>query len=214
VSLAVDRSRAILRALLRRVERRDFGAIGPGCSYDPLTSRIGARSNFFLGRDVYIGPMAELSADGVPVVIGDDTIIGPGLFLMAGDHEWATPGVAYRGAPRGSNLPVVIGRNVWIGARVTVLKGVTIGDAAIVAAGALVARDVLPYEVVAGVPAKHLRWRFDDAGRALHEEFLNRELSFPVNLPDDAALRECMRRVREVAVTASSHRDQRRPLDG
>ena len=84
--------------------------------------------------DVYIGPFAYLSADGVPVANGDDSVIGPGSYLLAGDHRFDEPCVAYRDGGRGVNAPVVIGRNVWIGARVTVLKGVTIGDGAIVAA--------------------------------------------------------------------------------
>jgi acetyltransferase-like isoleucine patch superfamily enzyme len=50
--------------------------------------------------------------------------------------------------------PIVVGRNVWIGAGATVLQGVTIGDDAVVAAGAVVTRDVPPRVLVAGVPAR------------------------------------------------------------
>lgn len=55
----------------------------------------------------------------------------------------------------------VIGNDVWIGANVTVLRGVTIGDGAVVAAGAVVNSDVEPYSIVGGVPAKHIKYRFD-----------------------------------------------------
>ena len=58
--------------------------------------------------------------------------------------------------------PVVIGNDVWIGARVTILRGVTIGDGAIVAGGSVVTKDVDPYAVVGGVPAKPIKQRFDD----------------------------------------------------
>lgn len=58
--------------------------------------------------------------------------------------------------------PVVIGHDVWIGARVTILRGVTIGDGAIVAGGSVVTKDVEPYCVVGGVPARPIRKRFDD----------------------------------------------------
>jgi len=62
-----------------------------------------------------------------------------------------------------NNNPVIIGSDVWIGRDVTIMPGVKIGDGAIVAAGAIVAKDVPPYAVVGGVPAKVIRYRFDEA---------------------------------------------------
>ena len=56
---------------------------------------------------------------------------------------------------------VVIGNDVWIGARATILRGVTIGDGAIIAGGSVVTKDVEPYSIVGGVPARHIRFRFD-----------------------------------------------------
>lgn len=68
----------------------------------------------------------------------------------------------------GSKGPVVIGNDVWIGREAMILSGVTIGDGAVIAARAVVTKDVAPYEVVGGVPARHLRWRFEkDAAAAL-----------------------------------------------
>jgi phosphonate metabolism protein (transferase hexapeptide repeat family) len=62
---------------------------------------------------------------------------------------------------------VVIGHDVWIGHGVTVLPGIAIGDGAVIAAGAVVTSDVEPYAIMAGTPARFLRWRFpaDIAGR-------------------------------------------------
>lgn len=60
------------------------------------------------------------------------------------------------------NRPIVIGNDVWIGANVCILPGVNIGDGAILAAGAIVTKDVPPYAIVGGVPAKIIRYRFDD----------------------------------------------------
>jgi acetyltransferase-like isoleucine patch superfamily enzyme len=56
---------------------------------------------------------------------------------------------------------IEIGNDVWIGARATILDGVKIGHGAIIAAGSIVTKDVLPYAIVAGVPAKLIRFRFD-----------------------------------------------------
>jgi acetyltransferase-like isoleucine patch superfamily enzyme len=64
-----------------------------------------------------------------------------------------------------SDGPVVIGNDVWVAWEAVIMSGVTIGDGAVVAARAVVTKDVQPYEVVGGVPARHLRWRFDEATR-------------------------------------------------
>lgn len=60
-----------------------------------------------------------------------------------------------------SRGPITIGNDVWIGIRSIIQSGVTIGDGAVVAAGAVVTKDVPPYAIVGGCPAKFIRWRFD-----------------------------------------------------
>jgi acetyltransferase-like isoleucine patch superfamily enzyme/SAM-dependent methyltransferase len=66
----------------------------------------------------------------------------------------------------GGSLDVLIGNDVWIGRSVTIMAGVSIGDGAIIGAGALVTKDVAAYEIVGGVPARQIRWRFDEETRA------------------------------------------------
>jgi chloramphenicol O-acetyltransferase type B len=61
---------------------------------------------------------------------------------------------------------VVIGSDVWLCTHSIILSGVTVGHGAVVAAGAVVSRDVAPYSVVAGNPARHIRWRFPEGIRA------------------------------------------------
>lgn len=68
-------------------------------------------------------------------------------------------------------LAVVIGNDVWVGANASIMEGVHIGDGAIVAANALVTKDVEPFEIVAGVPAKHMKWRFDENQRRWLNEY-------------------------------------------
>ncbi|NOX48642.1 MAG: CatB-related O-acetyltransferase [Chlorobi bacterium] len=61
----------------------------------------------------------------------------------------------------GSNTETIIGNDVWIGANATILAGVKVGDGAIVGANSLVTKDVEPYSIVVGTPAKHRRYRFE-----------------------------------------------------
>ena len=89
------------------------------------------------------------------------------------DCRNTTHGVAYyleRMNPNPKDRKIVIGNDVWIGTNVIILPGVHIGDGAVVGANAVVSHDVKPYEVVAGVPARHIRYRFsEDVIKALEE---------------------------------------------
>lgn len=69
----------------------------------------------------------------------------------------------FRYADSKKKFDVVIGNDVWIGEGVTILAGVTIGDGAVIASGAVVTKDVAPYAIVGGVPAKVIKYRFDEA---------------------------------------------------
>jgi acetyltransferase-like isoleucine patch superfamily enzyme len=164
-----DGIRGVRRVALRAVLKRRFALFGAGSSYDPTTSVVAGYECISIGKDVYIGPYAYLSADQVTVEIGDDTVVGPGFYILAGDHRFDEPGVSFKASHHGNNESIKIGRNVWIGARVTVLKGVTVGNSAILAAGAVITRDVEPFAIVAGVPARFIRWRFEGEARYQHE---------------------------------------------
>jgi maltose O-acetyltransferase len=95
-----------------------------------------------------------LDASG-PITIGDNTAFGPEVMLITGKHE-----IGDRMSGRMGTLipePITIGKGCWLGARVMVLPGVTIGDYSVIAAGAVVSRDIPPNSVAAGVPAKVIR---------------------------------------------------------
>lgn len=64
--------------------------------------------------------------------------------------------------------PITIGNDVWIGARATILDGVNIGDGAVIATGAVVTKDVPPYAIVAGIPARIIRYRCDDRHKDIY----------------------------------------------
>ena len=116
----------------------------------PLYSDHGL--NIRVGRNVFINQACMLNDIG-GIEIGDDVMIGPRVSLLTTGHP-LDPGRRRRQIVA---APIAIERNVWLGAGATVLQGVTVGSDAVVAAGAIVTRDVPPRTLVAGVPAQVLR---------------------------------------------------------
>lgn len=92
------------------------------------------------------------------IYIGDDVLIGPFVLIHTGNHIFSDPGKTIR-SQGSSGKPIHIGDDVWIGGHAIVLSGVSIGRGAVVAAGAVVTKDVEPYTVVAGVPARKIGTR-------------------------------------------------------
>jgi acetyltransferase-like isoleucine patch superfamily enzyme len=108
---------------------------------------------------------------GSSVTIGNYCSIAPGVrFISGGEHHIEYVTTSPFGRPAVSRGPIIVGSDVWIGANALILSGVQIGHGAVVGAGSVVTKDVRPYEIVAGVPAKHLRFRFnqDQIRRLLH----------------------------------------------
>jgi acetyltransferase-like isoleucine patch superfamily enzyme len=109
-----------------------------------------------LGNSVFIGKGAQLDVAG-EMWIGNNVLIAPGVFVTDHHHGMAL------GRPMmeqsGVTLPVVIGNDVWIGARAVILPGVSLGEGSVVGAGSVVTKSVAPRHVVAGVPARVLRQR-------------------------------------------------------
>jgi len=77
----------------------------------------------------------------------------------------------YNYADKCNNRSVIIGNDVWIGSRAIIMEGVTVGDGAVIAAGAIVTKNVEPYSIVMGVPAKAVKYRFDEKQREFLKEF-------------------------------------------
>jgi len=107
-----------------------------------------------LSENASVNPYATLDGGRKGIVIGAGSRIASRASLFAFDHGIA-PGREIREQPVRS-LGIVVGKDVWIGAGATVTDGVTIGDHAVVGAGAVVTRDVAPFSVVGGVPARML----------------------------------------------------------
>ena len=128
-----------------------LGSFGPDCYIEaPFHCAYGF--NIHLADEVYLNAGCTI-LDSAPVRIGSGSMLGPGVHIYCADHHRDRK---KRRAGLEQAIPVTIGADVWIGGRAVVLPGVTIGDGAIVAAGAVVASDVAAGDRVAGVPARPL----------------------------------------------------------
>lgn len=96
------------------------------------------------------------------VTIGNDVMMGPECYIYSYNHNTQRTDVPMNRQGIGEERPVVIGNDVWIGSRVTILPGVRIGDGAIIGASAVVTKDVPDYAVVGGNPARILKYRKDN----------------------------------------------------
>lgn len=107
--------------------------------------------NIEVGKDVFINSCCNFQDQG-GITIGEGSFIGHKVVLATLNH-----GLAPEDRASLYPSPIVIGKNVWVGASATLLPGVTVGDNAIIAAGAVVRQDVPANTIVAGVPAKIIR---------------------------------------------------------
>lgn len=105
-----------------------------------------------LGHDVSVNARASLDGGAKGLVVGDGTRIATGATIYAFNHGLA-PDRPIRDQPVTSK-GIFLGRDVWVGANAGITDGVTVGDHAVVAMGAVVTRDVPPFAIVAGVPAR------------------------------------------------------------
>lgn len=150
--------RVVIDALSRKGIVLGSGVSIPDSTYIRCTgvfSDLG--EGLVIGSNSGLGHFNFINAQG-GVYIGEDVIVGPFVKILSENHNFSRldlqikdQGVTRKG--------IVIGNNVWIGASVTILDGVTIGDGAVIAAGAVVNKSVLSNSVVAGCPAKVIKYR-------------------------------------------------------
>jgi acetyltransferase-like isoleucine patch superfamily enzyme len=104
-----------------------------------------------IGRDFAINTGSLLDGRG-GITIGDSVMIGPYVVIVSSQHQFIHPEIAMTSLNH-IMMPVNIGNDVWIGAHSVIRGGITIGQGAVIAAGAIVTRDVGEYKIVGGVPA-------------------------------------------------------------
>ena len=128
---------------------------------------VSGGENVSVGNDVSIGERSMFLTTRAKIIIGDHVMFGPQVSVVTGNHITDIPGrymTSFTDADKRpeDDMDVVFEGDNWIGANSTILKGVTVGYGAVVAAGAVVSKDVPPFSYVGGVPAKVIKMRFDE----------------------------------------------------
>lgn len=171
-------------------------SILPSYLWDKLWSPFYKRAMMHCGKDVYLRPTcSDLKGlwnmsigDGssipkgsvfyctkAPLTIGKKVIFGPNPTIITGDHRMDVVGKfimdSHEKLPE-NDAPVIVEDDVWTGANITILKGVTIGRGCVIAAGAVVNKSMPPYSIIGGVPARVLKRRFTIEQLLEHERLL------------------------------------------
>ncbi|VUX45235.1 Transferase hexapeptide repeat containing protein [Candidatus Defluviicoccus seviourii] len=135
------------------------GQLRIGASFQLLSTAatteiaVAAGGRFLIGDRAYINYGCSFYA-GDLIRIGDRCLFGTHVICMDNDFHYEEPELRFRHPP---SRPIIVEDDVWVGARVTILKGVTIGRQSVIAAGSVVARDIPAGVVAAGVPARVMR---------------------------------------------------------
>jgi acetyltransferase-like isoleucine patch superfamily enzyme len=171
--------RKMTKRIRMHVTKALFKDIGSNVIFDPDGSYT--YRTITIGSNVIIGPGACFWASDSFIKIGNKVMFGPNVTIMGGDHNTNVVGEymfdVHLKEPS-DDLPVIIEDDVWIGTGVTLLKGVCIGEGSIIAAGAVVTKDVPPYTIVGGVPARTIKERWNQDHVSQHKKILYEKLRY------------------------------------
>ena len=157
--------------------------MGGGKRYIFYPYTIEGIKNIVMANNVTIGVGSTIFTTGAKLIFKGHFVSGPHLTVITGDHisvigkffdEVSMLDKQRLDPNHISDKDVIIEEDVWCGANVCILKGVTIGRGSIIAAGAVVTKDIPPYSIAGGVPAKVIRKRMEEKEIAIHESLIYR----------------------------------------
>lgn len=157
--------------------KRSMKYCGEGVILRPMSSDIKGLNNISIGDGTSVPKGSIFYCTRAELIIGKNVLFGPRPTIITGDHRIDILGkhiidVTDEEKLPQNDLPVIIGDGCWIGANVTILKGVNLGCGCVVAAGAVVTKSFPPYSIIGGVPAKLIKMRFTPDQINVHESLL------------------------------------------
>ncbi|MCI1245327.1 MAG: acetyltransferase [Bacilli bacterium] len=160
------------------VIRHSVGKLGKDVHFSKGFSVAGIK-NIELGNHVFIGNNCTMLTTRAKICIGDGVMFGPNVAVVTGNHKINVIGkpmyqVSDSEKSSVDDEDVVFDGDNWIGANVLILKGVHVGMGSVIAAGAVVTKDVAPYSVVGGIPAHLIKMRFSKEEQIKHEYLLSK----------------------------------------
>ena len=164
-------------AMWAPVWKRCMKHCGTGVYLRPMSSDIKGLGNLSIGDGTSIPKGSTFYCTKAALTIGNKVLFGPNPTIMTGNHRIDVLGKHIIDVTDAEKLPVddmpvTIEDDVWCGANVTVLRGVTIGRGSVIAAGAVVTKSIPPYSIAGGIPAKVIKMRFTEEQIAEHERLL------------------------------------------
>jgi maltose O-acetyltransferase len=145
----------ISKTMRRIVCNQIFKSTGKNINIEKGAS-FGSGKNIEIGDDSGIGENCQIPDN---IKIGRDVMMGPDVLIIGKNHEFQNLQIPMRLQGAKDASPVVIGDDVWIGARTIILPGITINKGAIIGAGSVVTHDIPAFAICAGNPARVIRFR-------------------------------------------------------
>lgn len=145
------------------INRRKFGYCADSVMFTPPLW-IGCVNNVYMYENTCIASNSHISAVNAKFIVKRNVAIAEGLTVHTGNHarilgSFITD-INESNKPKGYDKDVIVESDVWIGCNVTLLSGVTIGRGSTIAAGAVVSKDIPPYCIAGGVPAKFIKFKW------------------------------------------------------